>query len=341
MRILLIGSGVFYGVSAFFRHALESMDEHQFTFLDEDRYSGRSLVHRIAYRLLGRRPLAYWAFNRDVLIQAQKYQPQIVLVVKGAHLAPRTLARVKQTTGAFLVNYATDDPFNPSHRHAGLIASIRYYDLYVSTKRAIMDDVRQAGCSDVIYVPFGYAPELHFPEKPATQDEMNKFTCDVVFAGGGDADRFPILRAIASIPDIALHLYGGYWKKDTFLAPYARGFVLGRDYRLALGRANIALCLVRRANRDGHVMRTFEVPACGGFMLAERTEEHLELFEENKEAVFFSSTEELVEKTRFYLAHESDRNQIAENGYKRVVEGNNTYTHRLQDILTQARSRMI
>ena len=28
--------------------------------------------------------------------------------------------------------------------------------------------------------------------------------------------------------------------------------------------ARIALCLVRRSNRDGHCMRTFEVPAAGG-----------------------------------------------------------------------------
>jgi spore maturation protein CgeB len=339
MRILLIGSGVFYGVSSFFRHALETM-ENQFIFLDEDRYSGRSLFHRIAYRLLGRKPLSYWSFNREVRTLAQKFQPQIVLVVKGAFLSPRTLCQIKQTTGAFIVNYATDDPFNPANMTVDLVAGIRYYDLYVSTKRAIMDDLRNAGCSEVIYIPFGYAPELHFPEHPVSKDEINQFTSDVVFVGGGDKDRFPIMRSIETMPDIDLHLYGDYWNRDQLLASSYRGFVYGRDYRLAIGGSKISPCLVRRTNRDDHVMRTFEIPACRGFMLAERTETHLEWFEEDTEAVFFTTTEELIEKILFYVRNETERNRIAERGYLRVIQSNHTYTHRLRDILVQARSRM-
>jgi len=68
-------------------------------------------------------------------------------------------------------------------------------------------------------------------------------------------------------------------------------------------------------------------------MLAERTEEHLEFFEEDKEAVYFSSIDELVDKLRYYLHHDNKRVQIAERGYKRVTLNKHTYKDRLQQIL--------
>ena len=107
---------------------------------------------------------------------------------------------------------------------------------------------------------------------------------------------------------------------------------------MALSGAKIAPCLVRRANRDGHVMRSFEVPACCTFMLAERTEEHLELFEEGKEAAYFSSPEQLVEKVRYYLTQEKERKRMAEAAYRKVTSGKHTYKDRLENILQAANS---
>lgn len=335
MRVLLVGSGKFYHVGAFFRKALEELD-YEYTFVDEGKFLQplqRSLIHKVAYRLLGRRPLTFWAFNKELLQKVQEFQPDVVLVTKGAHISPRTLHMIKKETGAFLVNYATDDPFNPRVSTRDLVKGIPFYDLYVCTKRAIMEDVRRAGCQNVVFVRFGYEPTLHFPEKPGTPEEIERFSSDVVFIGNADEDRVPYFEALAKIPGLTLRLYGGYWDRHPLLRRYHQGFALGRDYRLALGGAKIAICLVRRANRDGHCMRTFEIPACGAFMLAERTEEHLELFAEDREAAYFGSHEELVDKVQYYLQREEERQRIAEAGYRRVIIGKNTYRDRLLEIL--------
>jgi spore maturation protein CgeB len=80
-------------------------------------------------------------------------------------------------------------------------------------------------------------------------------------------------------------------------------------------------------------MRTFEVPACGAFMMTERTEEHREIFEEDRDTVFFGSIDEAIEKIRYYLEHNAERICIAQNGYNKIVNGTNTYTNRVREIL--------
>jgi spore maturation protein CgeB len=215
------------------------------------------------------------------------------------------------------------------------VAAIPLYDVYVTTKRNITADLNRAGARRVTWVPFAYEPTLHYPEGPASEDEWQKWGSDVVFVGGADADRVPFFRRLASDPTLRLRLFGGYWGRYRELRPAWGGFVLGRDYRLALGGSKIAPCLVRRANRDGHVMRSFEVPACGAFLLAERTEEHLELFEEGKEMASFASPEELEDKVRYYVTHESQRRRIAEAGHRRVTGGGNAYRDRLIELLRQ------
>ena len=75
-----------------------------------------------------------------------------------------------------------------------------------------MDDVRQAGCPSVHYVPFAYNPSVHFPERPATYEENQRFASDVAFIGEGDADRLPFFQKLAaSLPHLNLALYGGMW----------------------------------------------------------------------------------------------------------------------------------
>jgi hypothetical protein len=155
----------------------------------------------------------------------------------------------------------------------------------------------------------------------------------VVLVGGADRDRLRDLEPLVTPGNIDLALYGGYWSRDPRFRPFARGFVRGRDYRLALRGSAIALCLVRRANRDGHAMRTFEIPACGAFMLAERTDEHVALFREGHEAAFFGSPAELLDKVQYYLAHGEERRRIAAGGYARITSGGHTYRDRLSELM--------
>ena len=167
-----------------------------------------------------------------------------------------------------------------------------------------------------------FEPEIHRPVS-LTQDEHKRFGCDVVFVGHYEPDgRENYLRALVDA-GLSVKLYGGgYWTKQVlgnlydYFAPIVPAE--GENYAKALCGAKVCLAFLSKLNRDTYTRRCFEIPACGRVMLAERTDDLLGMFKENKEACFFSSREELVAKARWLVANPEIRDKIAQAGLRRV-----------------------
>ena len=77
--------------------------------------------------------------------------------------------------------------------------------------------------------------------------------------------------------------------------------------------------------------RTFEVPACGGFLLTGSSECLEDYYVPDREIVVFDSADELVEKARYYLANEDARATIAREGLRRT-RAEHTYEQRFREI---------
>ena len=105
------------------------------------------------------------------------------------------------------------------------------------------------------------------------------------------------------------------------------------DYAKAICGAKINLCFLSRLADDAITQRSVEIPACGGFMLAERTDEHLSHFLENIEAAYFTGTEEMCQKIEYYLNYEKERRRIAAAGRKKCLEAGFSYDQRIRQIL--------
>ena len=107
----------------------------------------------------------------------------------------------------------------------------------------------------------------------------------------------------------------------------------GDKYSIALKCSKLALGLLSKLIPETTTTRTFEIPAVGGFLLAERTEDHMKLFEEGKEAEFFSGDEELRDKISFYLREDAERNRIARAGNTRCIKSGYHIRDELKKVL--------
>ena len=92
------------------------------------------------------------------------------------------------------------------------------------------------------------------------------------------------------------------------------------DYARAIDAAKVCLGLLSKGNRDQHTTRSMEIPSLGGLLCAERTPEHLGLYEEDHEAVFWDTPEECATNCFALLADPERREAIAAAGRQRYLK---------------------
>ncbi len=76
----------------------------------------------------------------------------------------------------------------------------------------------------------------------------------------------------------------------------------------------------------------FDVAACGGFVLSDRSENVEEIFDTAREIACFRSEEEMVDKIDYYLDHPDERHDMIGRAWEKI-ESSWTYHHILQKLL--------
>ncbi len=91
-------------------------------------------------------------------------------------------------------------------------------------------------------------------------------------------------------------------------------------YTAILQPAKICLGLVNKSSGSLHIDRSLQIPTLGSLLCAERTAEHLELYREGEEAVFWGNAEECAVLCKELLADEPRRRKIARRGHERALK---------------------
>ena len=278
------------------------------------------LLRKLEFRMAAGPEVA--RLNRDILAAAERFHPDVVWCDKVLWMEPATLGKLR-ALGIATVSYMIDNFFGPRRDRGWRLyaRTIALYDLHCTQRDSNVASYRTAGARDVIKIQTAYEPTVHFPEDPPRSDALRDR--GVSFIGTSYDDRATTLTRL-SHDGLPVVISGGpqHWKRalepDSFAALYREGELYGERYREAIWRSKINLSFLTHGNRDEFVHKSFEIAACGGFLLAERTPGHAERFVEDVEAVFFNGYDELLAKIKRYLPDEATRTAIALAGQRRA-----------------------
>tara|TARA_R110000787_G_scaffold26121_8_gene73199 strand:- start:1501 stop:2586 length:1086 start_codon:yes stop_codon:yes gene_type:complete len=298
-----------------------------------------SLAFRVAWKLGFH--LDTEGANRWLIEAVRRKAPRIVWIEKGNMIRRSTLLRLKALVpDACIASYTDDDMFNRINTTWTYRRALPAYDVIFTTKsyNADPEELPAMGARRVVMVDKAYDPGQHFPAE-VTEADRQAMGADVGFIGSFETDRAEQMLALARA-GIRVRVWGNGWNGfdpgEPNLVIERRPLVnSGGELKYAKGicATRINLAFLRKANRDLHTDRSIEIPACGAFMLAEYSDEHARLFVEGEEAAYFRSTDELIEKVRYYLAHEERRAAIAAAGRARCLADGYRHEDRVKFML--------
>jgi spore maturation protein CgeB len=339
---ILYAAGLSPNDSSLYRlWALERLGHQGIPFNSYSYVSRNPLIRKIAHRLVAGTGVD--RLNRDLLQTAERERPDVLWADKLLWMRPRTLDRLR-SMGIATVSYMIDNPFGPRQDPGWRLymKDIPHYDLHVVQRDKNILDYTSRGARSVIKIQTAYEPTLHFAP-PAGWTDVNR-NREVSFIGTPYDDRAQTLTRLSREFGFPVTISGGsrHWSRaldaEAFQAMYREGELHQHLYRDAVWRSRINLSFLTHSNQDEFVHKSFEIAGCGGFLLAERSEGHLQRFKEDEEAVFFTGFDELVQKIRRYLPDEAARQRIAAAGNLRAARDGYYNDRQVELILKRVQS---
>ncbi len=348
IQILYVGSMEDGGTCRQRKCALADLG-HGIVCVDTQAHSARApLVQRLSHKAF-RMGMGFDQLGRirdlsDANVRIRSIADEMMFAVvwidKGLAIEADTIHYLRRRSPhCVVVGYSPDDMGSRHCQSRQFLEHLPLYDVFFTTKSYNVAELKAMGCARAHFMGNAYDPHVHRPVS-LTDVERESLGGPLGFIGTREAERLRCLQRLAQ-DGIPVRVWGGEWKRRDRIHPnlvLERRLLWGDSYARAIAAFDINLCFLRRLNRDRQTTRSVEIPACGKFMLAERTEEHLEMFEEGSEAEFFESYEELLDKIVFYLGRAELREQIGSAARARCEKSGYSNHERLRAALQIVRS---
>lgn len=329
MRVLLVGHSL--GPDCMEKHVfltLRAMGHEVLYFSIHDRldlHPGFNRYMHAALRMLVREPERLR--ERRFVNAIGDYRPDIVLVLLGDKLSPKTVERVRGIHRGPIVCWCQDALTNMGRQY--LIGA--RYDIIFVKDHYMVDFLRNmAGHPAVCYLPEACNPEFH-RSIPDTEEGDRRYQSDICTFATLYYYRQAILEPLCKYD---LKVWGDVpdWLINRIGSRHMGAGVYEDEKRKAVAGAKIVLNTLHYGEINGLNCRTFEVAGCGGFQLMTYSPAISQHFEIGKEVEVFRNKQELLDKIDYYLDRPEMRRRIAHAGQVRAY-AEHTYEKRLSELL--------
>jgi spore maturation protein CgeB len=337
MNILLVGK---FDNESFASHILQTLelDEHtviRFQHGIEYRHKGfmhqkmNSLELVIERTLWNTRYIENKTLKR--LDRALKNKSIDLTICTHDFLRPAEVDFIREKTKAPIVMWFPDAVVNFG-RHMFLNAAydvLFFKDLFITERLQ-----KEFPSKKIVYLPECCNPLVH-KKYDATPEEIGKYGCDITTAGNLYANRILFFEQLVPL-GFNIKIWGNpaaKWMQTQKLKQAIQNeYIMDAAKGKAFSLAKIVTNNLHPGEIDGINCRAFEIPALYGFQLISYRSCINELFIPGKEIETYQDFNELVDKIRYYLKNDSQRNGIREAGYKRV-HTDHTYAIRLKKLI--------
>lgn len=330
MKVLLIGHGL--SPDNMESHVIEGLHKlgHKCSLFNiQDVFSIHPRLDRYtrhACRVVVREPER---LREGALLRMMRdYRPELVLVLLGNSVSPKTIAEIRKASRCPIVCWCQDAITSLGRQY--LIGA--QYDVVFVKDMYIVDFLaRMVGHKYVHYLPEACSPSVH-KRVSVEGDERPYYAADICTFGTLYYYRQAILEPLRRY---RLKVWGQVpdWMVNTLGDAHMGRGVYEEEKCKAIGCSHIVLNTLHFAEIDGLNCRAFEVAGCGGFQLMSYSAAVSRHFEIGKEVEVFRTRDELLDKVDYYLERPETCRLIAEAGQRRAYM-EHTYEKRLEELIS-------
>jgi spore maturation protein CgeB len=230
---------------------------------------------------------------------------------------------------AYKVLRVTDGPlaaYDRDFAYAHAYNLVLYHSPAYSADLSMEEKLHYVGAKRTAFWPLGAFDATFTPSM--TEDKLFSLQrdIDVVFVGALHLGKMPLLAKVKKAFGSRCRMHGLASVKKNLYFNAKYGFpgwvhpIRQSEYVPLYQRAKIGFNVHNRGKYTVGSYRLYELPANGVMQLSDGDEFLNRFFAVGKEIVGYSSTDDLIDRIRFYLANEVERLRIARNGYRRVMK---------------------
>jgi spore maturation protein CgeB len=248
--------------------------------------------------------------NRQFLAVVEKEQPDyIFLWLMHEEFYPETLIKIKEISPKSIsMCYNGDDDYKFENYTSHLFPLIDYF---LSTQPNILPEYRKLGKP----VSFSCGADTQEFKPLGLKKEI-----DVSFVGTPKNDRIDFMRFLIK-NGINAKVFGAGWEKYPEFKNAHLGEIDHHEFIEVINKSKINICLSKNYFGGTHILeRFFEINACRSFGLTEHASGYFPTFKEGEDIVTFRNKEELLNKVKYFLKNDKEREEIASKAYKKTLQ---------------------